>query len=364
MNASNYKSMRSIRLLAVFVAGLMCWSQEDLPEQVFRGGTNVVQVPVTVKDRSGNYVNGLQPLDFHLYDNGKIQRTDLDVEFTPISMVVAIQRSHRTEAVLPQIKKIGPMLDQLVLGDQGEAALLAFDHRIDVIQDWTSNGVEFTQALDKLRPGSQTAVVVDAVMEAVRMLRRRPEDRRKVVLLISETRDRGSEGRMRDTLLEAEFAGVTIYTVNIDRLLTALTNRREPAPPDKFPVAARAPTLPGIAPQTPTEVSRSGIDQTFDFKPIVTEIFTQIHGLFVDNHAEVFTDYTGGREYSFRNLSGLETALTDIGQELHSQYVLSYTPNNLDEAGYHDITVEVARPGLDVRARPGYWMAYKPATGP
>jgi len=355
--------MRSIRVItAVFLAGLSCWSQEDLPDQVFRTGTNVVQVPVTVKDGSGRFVNGLQAGNFHLYDNGKLQRADLDVEFTPLSMVVAIQRNNRTEAVLPQIKKIGPMLEQLVLGDQGEAALLAFDHRIEVIQDFTSSGIEFSQALEKLRPGSQTAVVVDAVMEAARMLRRRPENRRRVILLISETKDRGSEGRIRDTLLEVEFGNIDVYTVNMNRVLTALTTRRDPAPPDKFPVAAR--TMPGVSPQTPTEVSRSGLDQTLDFKPIIGEIFSQVHALFVPNHAEILTQYTGGREYSFSNLTGLESALTDIGQELHNQYVLSYTPNNLDEAGYHDITVEVTRPGLDIRARPGYWMAYKPATGP
>jgi len=354
--------MRVTPTLLIALSGLLCWAQEEQPEQVFRTETNVVQVPVTVKTSNGGYVNGLQKADFRLYDNDKLQKTDLDVEFTPVSMVVAIQRNNRTEAVLPHVKQIGPLLDQLVLGEQGEAALLAFDHRIEVIQDWTSNGVEFTQALEKLRPGSQTSVVVDAVMEGVRMLRRRPENRRRILLLISETRDRGSEGRMRDALLEAEFGGVTIYTVNMNRALTALTTQREPAPPDRIPPAARP--LAGHVPQTPTEAARFSVDQTFDFKPIIGEIFTQVHGLFVPNHAEVFTQYTGGREYSFSNLKGLESALSDIGQEIHSQYLLSYTPNNTDEAGYHDIRVEVSRPGLDVRARPGYWMAYQPPTAP
>jgi len=362
VKASNLMSMFWTRLLLVLISGVLCWAQEELPEQVFRTGTNVVQVPVTLKTQGGMYANGLTQKDFRLYDNDKIQRVDLDVEYTPISMVVAIQRNNRTEAVLPHVKKIGPMLEALVLGEQGEGALVAFDHRIDVVQDWTNNGQRFTQALEKLRPGSSSSRVIDAVMEGVRMLRRRPDDRRRILLLISETRDRSSEGRMRDTLLEAEFAGITIYSININRALAAFTTPAAPPPPDRFPAAARS--MPGVAPQTPTEVGRLRGDQSMDFKPIVREIFTQVEALFVPNHAEVFTGYTGGREYSFSGLKGLETAMLDFGEELHSQYMLSYTPNNLDEAGYHDIRVEVNRPGLDVRARPGYWMAYQPANRP
>ena len=51
--------------------------------------------------------------------------------------------------------------------------------------------------------------------------------------------------------------------------------------------------------------------------------------------------------------------VTRLGEELHSQYLLSYTPNTMEQGGWHEIKVEVARFGLDVRTRPGYWMASK-----
>ena len=79
------------------------------------------------------------------------------------------------------------------------------------------------------------------------------------------------------------------------------------------------------------------------------------------NPQEVFTRYTGGREYSFLNQRTLEEAVRKVGVELHSQYVLTYSPNNMAEfGGWHDIQVDVARYGMKVRARDGFWAAQIP----
>ena len=52
--------------------------------------------------------------------------------------------------------------------------------------------------------------------------------------------------------------------------------------------------------------------------------------------------------------------ISGIGDELHSQYLLSYSPNNQTEGGFHEIKVVVNRPKLEVRTRPGYWVAGRP----
>jgi hypothetical protein len=59
--------------------------------------------------------------------------------------------------------------------------------------------------------------------------------------------------------------------------------------------------------------------------------------------------------YSFAKQRGLELAISDIGAQLNSQYLLSYAPNNSNEPGFHTIHVRVNRPGLKVFVRPGYW---------
>ncbi len=52
--------------------------------------------------------------------------------------------------------------------------------------------------------------------------------------------------------------------------------------------------------------------------------------------------------------------IAGISDELHSQYLLSYSPNNKTEGGFHEIKVIVNRPNLEVRTRPGYWVAAQP----
>ena len=116
-------------------------------------------------------------------------------------------------------------------------------------------------------------------------------------------------------------------------------------PPNTFPQA----------PQTPTTMDQ--LHNTGNFVPMFVEIFKATKSLFIADPADVLTRYTGGKEYSFVSQKSLERAVSALGQEIHHQYLLTYSPNNLSEGGFHDIRVEVNRPGLEIRTRPGYWKA-------
>ena len=64
------------------------------------------------------------------------------------------------------------------------------------------------------------------------------------------------------------------------------------------------------------------------------------------------------RTLIFRKLKGLEDAIAKIGEELHSQYIITYSPNNKDQGGWHEIKVTVTpNRDLKVKCRPGYWLA-------
>jgi hypothetical protein len=115
-------------------------AQEGAPDLRIRVEVQHVLAPVLVYDRDGNFVNGLQPDQFHLTDNDKEQNIHVDVAYQPISMVILVQANSAVEKMLPTINKIGNMIQPLILGDQGEAAVLAFDHRIRTLQEFTSDG--------------------------------------------------------------------------------------------------------------------------------------------------------------------------------------------------------------------------------
>ncbi len=318
--------------------------------------TNVVIAPTTVRDRNGEFVNGLQLQDFLLYDNNKLQKVNADVRDEPLSLVVAVQRSSNLTDFLPKIQNIGSMLNQLVAGQNGEIAVVGFDHRIQVMQDFTTEGTKVSEAMKKMTPGSSNHAVIDAVNQSLRMLTHRPPDRRRVLLLIAEKRDRGSELRLREALTEAQFANVSIYSLDISTVVAALTDKGIPPRPPSIP--AEAQHLPGGYASTPTTVEQNYY--LGNYVPIFVDIFKAVKSVFVDDTLDVFTRFTGGREYSFIGEKSLEKALSGIGDELHSQYLLSYSPNNQTEGGFHDIKVIVNRPNLEVRTRPGYWVAARP----
>jgi hypothetical protein len=70
----------------------------------------------------------------------------------------------------------------------------------------------------------------------------------------------------------------------------------------------------------------------------------------------VATTATGGEHLSTFKDRSIEKAMDQIGGELHAQYSISFSPAGTDPTGYHEIKVEVSRPGLKVRARPGYYL--------
>src|SRR5258706_7947183 len=137
-------------------------SSQILPPSDFRTGVTEIMVPVTVHDRDGNIVNGLQPRQFHLTDNGKEQNIAVDVNYHPISLAIVIQANGAIDAILPQVKKIGSMLESLVAGDQGEVAVAAFDHRFMLKRDFTTDLPKISEALKKITAGSSTSAVIDS----------------------------------------------------------------------------------------------------------------------------------------------------------------------------------------------------------
>src|SRR2546428_570460 len=188
-------------MIRVILPNLLCFAlfaqtiEEKQPPTIGTARVTEIVVPVTVHDRDGNIVNGIQARDFHLTDNNKDQDITADVSYHPISLAIVIQANAAVEAILPQVRKIGSLLESFIVGDQGEAAVLAFDHRMQLKQDFTNDVSKISEALKKITPGSSTSRVRDAIDEGIRLLNHRPKERRRVLLIISETRDYGSEGK-------------------------------------------------------------------------------------------------------------------------------------------------------------------------
>ncbi len=324
----------------------------DVDKPISISVTNIV-APVLVTDRSGNIIDGLQPNQFHLFDNNKEQNIHVDTTFEPISLVVLIEKAARVESILPQIKHLGSLLP-LVVGDHGEAAVLGFDSRLQLLQDFTADPDKVKAAIEKINAGSSGVRMIDAVDQGVAMLKKRPQNNRKIILLVSETRDEGSEGRLREALVDANLANVLIYPVDITQMVVRLTEKPVPPRPDPIAVAAQ----PGVMgqPSTPTTDAQNYGPGLAQFGPLLMEIYRGAKRIFVENPTEVFAKGTGGAQFFFVKQRGLEDAVERISQEIRSQYLITYNPNNAAEPGFHQLAVTVDNPRYVTKTRPGYWI--------
>lgn len=58
----------------------------------------------------------------------------------------------------------------------------------------------------------------------------------------------------------------------------------------------------------------------------------------------------------FETQSKLENDLIRLGSEIHSRYVVSFTPEAQKVTTFHKIEMRIKdKPELAVRTRPGYW---------
>ena len=311
---------RLLKFSPVLLPALL-FAQE--PPPIARVPVRLVIAPTSVTDKDGRFINGLNEEDFTLYDNDVQQQIHEDADFLPISLAVAIQNNNALEGFLPQIHQLGPLLGTLVVGEGGEAAILTFNQKVELIQDFTGDLGRLSHALKLVDTSFSKSHLIDATLQSIRLLKSRPPERRRILLLISETRDQGSESKLRDAVAEAEVNNILIYSMNISRAHAAST------------------IFPG------------GL--SLDLIALIKEIYSDIKTAVVENPLSVLTRYTGGRQYNFYKQHAFEDAVTKIGEEIHGQYLLGYTPSNIKEQGYHKIRVELNRPEYVVRSRPGYY---------
>jgi VWFA-related protein len=297
-------------------------------ETTLRSQSNVVLIPALVKDQQGGIVYGLQAKDFIVEDDGVEQALRLDEapEGQPVSLVVAIQRGRRANYEFPRIQGLKSMLGPLFSLGTARVALVEFDSQIDLTRDFTKDASLFADDLRNLQAGDGGAAILDAVAYSVSLLKKEPEERRRVLLLISETRDHGSIVKINDTVAAIGQSNAVMYAL------------------------AFSPALSNIL-DTGRGTNKDEEHQGVDFLDLGYRVAQAMR----KNVPSTIASMTGGEYELFATRKKFEVRMNDFTNHLHSRYQLSFAPRS-PHPGLHQIRVRLRNAGDGaVLARTSYW---------
>jgi Ca-activated chloride channel family protein len=268
--------------------------------------TRTVGLFVTVLDANKRLVSDLGREDFEIYDNGKPQQiTNFDNQTVPISSVVMLDTSGSMTLVLDLVKQAAEEFLLRMLPDD-RAKVGAFNDKLEIKPvvglPFSNNRDQLIRALQELDFGSGTRLF-DAVDFGITELQ--PIQTRKVILVFTDGEDTSSRVDSGDVVARARAEEVMVYSIGLEN--------------EYFNGQQRVRTSP-------------------------------------DRGLRRLSDETGGGFFMLKKKDELGPTFTRIAQELHSQYVMGFSPETLD-GKVHKLEVKVKRPGATARARKSYVAA-------
>jgi Ca-activated chloride channel family protein len=271
--------------------------------QRIRVTTQTVPIYATVVDAQGRLVTDLVQQDFEVYDNGKLQTlTNFVNETTPFTAVVMLDTSGSMTLNMDFVKQAAEEFLMRML-PQDRAKVGAFNDKIQVLPKdapFTNDRDRLIRILkDGLDFGYPTRLW-DAVDESMAHLE--PIDGRRVVLVFTDGDDSASKYGLKDVMERAREKDMMVYAIGLAS--------------DYFNGQSRVRTRP-------------------------------------DRGLKKIADETGGGFFELTKKDDLGPTFTRVAQELHSQYILGFSPATLD-GKIHKIEVRVKRSGLTARSRKSY----------
>ena len=332
--------MRPAVCLTLLAIGAPLALPQDAPpiqQPDLRTQANAVLVPALVKDKRGAIVYGLKAGDFIIEDDGVEQPVHMDEEpeMSPVSLVVAIQLGRTAEAEMPRMRTLGIMLDPILSSGRNRCAIVTFDSAVELTRNFTTNGALIAADLRQLRPGDHGAAILDAVGYSVALLKNEPRERRRVLLLVSETRDHGSHVvSFEDTVQAIADSNTLAYTL------------------------AFSPTVSNILDDARGKLEYKG--ESLDLGNAAIKLAVLAVQAMRRNTPKTIAELTGGEYELFKSHQGFESRMVEFANHLNNRYLLSFEPKD-PHSGLHQVSVRVRqRRDVEVLARERYWANAPP----
>jgi VWFA-related protein len=297
-------------------------------EPTIRTQTTAVLAPTLVKDAKGKLIHGLSAEDFTIHDDGVAQTVQLDevLDVQPVSIVIAIQRGRRAFNELSRVQGLSAMLNPLIGQGKTDFAIVDFDSHVHLARDFTNDGNLIKAELENLKPGDGGAAILDAVDYSVTLLNKAADDRLRVLLLISETRDHGSKAALTNVATAIATSAIVMHTL------------------------AFSPALSEVL-----DDARGNNQATSNNMDLLAPIIMAGQGM-RKNIPKAIAAMTGGEYGLFKSDKGFDNRMNDFDNHLYNRYLLSFQPKD-PHPGLHRIQVRLKEATrATVLARTSYWI--------
>jgi Ca-activated chloride channel family protein len=306
--------------------------------------SQLVVLPVTVKDRSGNLVPDLRRDEFRVFEDNVEQKIDVfSAEAFPLSMIILLDNDLKDKDAQQVRKSLDAVVGGLSLDD--EAFICRFDEFFHPGNGFTTDHDQLLTELQRTKidsepstgpaggaianapsinghsaigdspnitsaniniRGQSTKALDDAVFSAAQLLRDRNRNRRKLILLISD----GANGGKKSNKMNYDSVVKTLLHDNIEVYSVAVASA------------------------------------------------------FLERKFSRLVDYahdSGGEVYFAAKRETLEELYSRISEEARNQYTIAYVPQGTDRsAEVHSVEVRVKREGLTIKTRDRYYSGEIP----
>ncbi len=340
------QTISKLSFLTVILLGLLCVSAGAAKAQdddVIKTETTLVQLNVGVVDHQGHSITYLSRNDFSIYEDGVKQTIrNFDPTEAPFSLVMLLDMSGSTLSFRQQLKQAAfRFLD--ALAPQDRVAVISFNAKVKTLSGFAAKRKDSAYAI-QIAEGAGETHLYDALRYSLRELEKEGERegrRRKAIVVLTD----GLDTRMR----------------NADRSVVA-TDQTDQEAQDL--VAQQKPEANQSLAQVLNEAARQGVTiyplalPSGDPKrlplpdPIITGIYSAAR-----TRLQALADRTGGRLHAINRLDDLARLYAEVAADLRTLYTVAYQPSasNGRDGKWHEIRVELTRPELIARTRPGYY---------
>ena len=308
-------------------------SQAPEEDEVLRVETNLVTMPVSVLDREGRFIAGLQQKDFRIFENGIEQKVEYfqSVE-QPFTVVLMIDVSPSTAFQIDEIHE-GAIAFVNQLRPADKVMVIAFDDNVRELCQPTNNRRTLRDAIYQAQFGDGTSLY-EAVDQVINRELVNIPGRKAVVLFTDGVDTTSRRANYESTIADVEEVDALIYPIryNTQRQYGGGGGRRRNPADDWVGIILGGGSIGGGSAGSSRQEYERGLQ-----------------------YLETLAQNSGGRKFEADTLYNLEASFAGIAEELRRQYSLGYYPEKVGASGERRrISVRVMRPNVMVKAKSTY----------